>query len=566
MDSKKKLLMSVVIGAVSLLLVLLIIIGVLLIPSSTTPPVTENKPAVNTPVEVQKYDVTGRIFDKNGNAMANAKFCISLGPTDFITDDNGFFILKNLPVGTYTLFAYDKDGNRVGGTQITLSSDGAVTINYYTFEKGEVVTLCFDGEKFFAVEVIENTSGGTTVTPPKEEDDEMYTNLSWMNDLAPGYGGYGITPYRDPEMFLEVVGGEEYDMFNTYFLAGNLEYCKYSAKRLAEEGKQMWLSILDTSMLSASNPENPKDKLVGNWRDLLDEYMHEIYAIAGPLFCGFYFDEPNLHITDTDFTRVTEYIRKTYNRRVFVAHNAVAFTTPAGKGMDLIGYKPGRNDGLIVSKANHKWVTDVAYWRYASLRRYGGFKSSTREWKKAVSLFNENARLWFVPPIGTYDWKTLETETAEMIYEMYKYHIQFENFGGVMLYAMTYGPLSGGPSFVQDGDKSGLTDEDFLKDENGNYVYGDDGKRIVSFSVNYSPIPLVGTNAYAEGGGFYFNFEKQPDGSYRWPIVREYIHILGEGLQAEFRGEKTHQDILKELEAVYTPDRSLYLASNRWWE
>ena len=76
---------------------------------------------------------------------------------------------------------------------------------------------------------------------------------------------------------------------------------------------------------------------------------------------------------------------------------------------------------MIVSEKNHKYVTDVAYWRYASLRRYGGFKTSTTEWKKVVSILNENARLWFVPPIGTYDWRTIEEETVELIYEMYKF-------------------------------------------------------------------------------------------------------------------------------------------------
>ena len=71
--------------------------------------------------------------------MANTKFCISLGPTDFTTDENGFFILKNLPVGIYTIFGYDSDGNRIGATDLQLSSDGAVSVNYYTFEKGEIV-------------------------------------------------------------------------------------------------------------------------------------------------------------------------------------------------------------------------------------------------------------------------------------------------------------------------------------------------------------------------------------------------------------------------------------------
>lgn len=641
MDSKKKLQLSVIIGSMALLLVVVLVAGILLMPNSPKPPVVDgNNSEVVTPVEVQKYDVTGRIFDKDGNPLANTKFCISLGPTDFTTDENGFFILKNLPVGIYTIFGYDSDGNRIGATDLQLSSDGAVSVNYYTFEKGEIVTLGFDGEKFYAVEVKENNNSNGSENSDDDdksedlndnveaEEDETYTNLSWMKNEAPGFGGYGITPYRDPEMFEAILNNPDCDMFNTYFLAGNLEFCKYAAEKLTKAGKQMWLSILDTTMLSAKNPADPRDKLAGNWREVLDEYMHEIYAIAGSQFCGFYFDEPNLHITEMDFIRVTEYIRKTYNRRVFVVHNAIAFTTPASKGFDLIGYKPGRNDGLILSEKNHKYVTDVAYWRYASLRRYGGFKTSTTEWKKAVSLLNENARLWFVPPIGTYDWLTVEEETVELIYEMYKYHIQFPNFGGIMLYAMSYGPLSGGPSYLTDETHSMLTEDDFLK-ENGAYVFQtSNGKRVtpdsagryyyvitktengesvkkdvymklnakgereyyydvpfaedipfaaeepdsnklsrvIVLSVNNSPISVPGTNAYAEGGGYYFTLDKLPDGSYRWPIARQYMFTLGKGLQAVGKGEKTYQDILKELEAIFTPDRSKYLKSNRWWE
>ena len=107
MDSKKKLQLSIIIGGMSLLLVLVLIAGILLMPTSTvTPPVVdggENSEVV-TPVTVQKYDITGRIFYKDGNAMADTKFCISLGPTDFTTDSNGFFILKNLPVNIYKLY------------------------------------------------------------------------------------------------------------------------------------------------------------------------------------------------------------------------------------------------------------------------------------------------------------------------------------------------------------------------------------------------------------------------------------------------------------------------------
>ena len=90
--------------------------------------------------------------------------------------------------------------------------------------------------------------------------------------------------------------------------------------------------------------------------------------------------------------------------------------------------------------------------------------------------------------------------------------------------------------------------------------------RVIALSVNNSPISILGSNAYAEGGGYYFTMEQLPDGSYRWPTAREYLLTLGRGLQAVGEGKKTYQDILKELEAIYTPDSSKYLASNRWWE
>lgn len=101
-----------------------------------------------------------------------------------------------------------------------------------------------------------------------------------------------------------------------------------------------------------------------------------------------------------------------------------------------------------------------------------------------------------------------------------------------------------------------LTDADYLKDENGNYVLDEEANRIISLSVNNSPCPLP--NKFIEGYGAYFIFDKLPDGSVRWPRVREYVNIIGNGI----KNDMSWDEILTQLGEYYLPDLSLFDGKN----
>jgi len=563
MATKKQQQTTIIILTATLLIVFLFL-GMMFIPTDV--PVTEkvNKPQENTPVSVAKYDVTGRIFDNDGKPMANTKFSISLGPSDFETDENGFFVFKNLPAGIYSLSAYDKDGNRVGTTQFQLSSDGAFIIGSYAFNKGEVVTLKFTGEKFVAVNIKTTTVTTTTTAPPPElvdiPEDDTYTDLSWMRTLEPDYAGFGIDLQRDPDLFYHILEDEQYDMFNTYFLNGNMEVMLYQAEVLAKEGKKFWMNV-NEAILNTTGIKVITDKLKSNWRDILDERANAIYAVAGDYFQGFYFDEPSFHWTDADFTRITKYIRETYKRRVFVIHASAAYMTPFNKGMNIIGYTASRDDGMVINGDNHKYVTDIGFWRYGSLRRLTGLEDSIKEYTKALSMCNPDMRKWYCPLIGTHEWKTIEEDVLDVNYEMYKFHINLEGFGGVVYYTFVPAPLSGRPNNIEPNNEL-LTDKDFLRNEKGEFVLDGEGNKIVNLEVNYSMAPFK--DRYYEGCGAYWVIYPDENGNIRWPRVREYMFIIGHGLQDVFKGEKTHSDVLAELGAVYTPDTSLY-KSEYWY-
>ncbi len=633
MDSKKKLQISVIIGAMALLLVLALVVGILLMPNSTTvTPSTSDKEQVTAPVNVQKYDITGRIFSADGKPMANTKFSIDLGPTDFTTDENGFFILKNLPVGQYMLSGYDSEGNRIGSTLVQLSTDGAFSIGSYSFEVGEVVTLCFDGEKFFAVIVKEkednngsNDNQNDDTSDDKKEEieipvvDETYTNFSWMKDIPREYGAYNLDYYWNRDLLDGVLADEEFEYFDTFIVAGNNpEIMKKSVEAVVKDGKKVWLSVYN---LLHNGLENKSENLKGNWREILDEYCAMFKVIAGDLFQGVYFDEPSHHMTSMDYTRVTQYIRETFNCRVWSIHASPAYLTPYYNNRDIVGYRPGRFDPMIINAKNHAYTTDVGWWKYGGIRWYGYSDVSYKEFEKAMTMLDPNTRKWLVPVFGAYDWRHEEQDCLDVQYFMLNMQKDMEGFGGIMLYSMWHGSAYDAcaeityEKYSKEHGNGRLTDADYLR-EDGKYVYkkstgehikvNADGKyeytitideveheaymmlnekntedywykndegvfvefeedrpqkdklsRVVYIVNNNSPCG-PSTDHFVEGYGAYFIYDKLPDGSVRWPRVKKYIDIMGKGIQ----NGTSWGDILKEMETVYKPDFTPYIKND----
>jgi len=558
--SKKQRQQISVVIIVAVVLILLLLAGIILYPGLLKKPVTDNvtsKPVVENMQKedeedksLNSYTVTVKMLDSQYKAIPNTKFIISINDTVLQTDANGYIILKNLPEGLYYLYATDSKGNKNEAVrcEFQLSSDGAVAVGYVFFEKDDIVYIMYDGKSLKGIEEksIPKTEN-VTVEPQEpiyEEEDDTYTNFSWMKNVEKEYGAYGISLYKDPDLFYEVLNNPEYSYFNTFLLPGNnLELTLKTAKELVEKDKKMWLDVNELIAFKSFGGSVVSGNLKADWQEVLTEWATEIKAVAGDNFQGFYFDEPSYYYNSRDFTRITKYMRETFKLRTFACHCSVAYMTPYNRKKDIIGYVPAPNDPMVISAENHKYVTDVAWWRYGSIRDFGDIDVSFNEWSKAMSLLDKNTRKWYVPAIGAYYWDTVETDTLDIQYTMFENNAKLEGFGGILHYTMSWSSLAGRPTPVSVDDER-LTEKDYYYDENG--------EKHVSLDHNYSSVNLK--DAYMEGNGAYFVMDKQEDGTYRWPKVRQYMEILGKGIM----NNESYDTILSKLEAVYKPDFSKY--------
>lgn len=551
--NKKTKLQVIIIAVVALLLVLLLVAAMLLMPTGGTGEKPSSDPSSSdtsseelTDVEVKKFNFVARIYDKDGNPLANTKLGISYGPTTFFTDANGYFRLNNLPTGEHKLYVVDKDGNPVGATVVLLSGDGCFSVNYKYFENGKTVTLMFNGEEFVPYEPKTETAPGTSTTPaePEETEDTTFTDLSWMKNIPGEFGGYGLNATFGADYFQDAATNPEFDYVNTFLIGSSgAEGDIWEAKLLAENGKKMWVNV--KGLLVIDNYD-----MRGDWRDQLDTKVSRIYDVAGDALQGFYFDEVDLYLNKQDFARVTQYMREHFGLRTFAVHRRTPFTGTNGVPIDK--YK---GDKFIISKENHKWVTDCGYWWYGGYDFYGYNAESLNErWDAALALMNPNVRSWIVPPISPFDFRHNEEDMLEVAYAMYREASKSPNFGGLMFYTMGHGTLWGGYGELKEGHEL-LKDEHFLKDDEGNFVYDADGKKIVNLTENNSWPGMQGFMNYTSGGyGYHFVMEELEDGTHRWERGHKYFEILGKGITSG----KDRETILAELDAVFKPDYSKF--------
>ena len=598
MNSRAKKQLTILI-MVAMLLVLLMVAAVFLMPNGKVIKTVKNPAVQNVTSEQEqgtnKFDFVGRIFDEDMNPLANSKFVISCGPTEFTTDENGYFRLNGLPVGVYKLYALI-NGEQVGETEIQLSNDGCFAVGYVFFEDGAIVTMIFDGKGFKGIELESDSGEEDDFTPeenqnsnvgnnlsdlgmdsdeedtssdsginedhtseneniPEEEEEEpedpTYTNLSWMKDVPFGFGAYGLNTTYSPEYFMKVVTDPQYDYVNTFLVSdGSLDQAIFEAKLLTENNKNFFLNVHD--LLSIGDPDIDKN-LSGKWRYNLNRWAAHLYEVGGDCFQGFYFDEVDLYLNEKDFTRVTKYMREHFGLRTFAVHRRDPFTIPASMGMHISKYKGTR---FVIDSENHKYVTDVGWWWYGGYKYYGYNAERLGElWQDAMELLDPNTRKWIVPPVGSFDFRHSEEDALEVAYAMYREASKVKGFGGLMFYTMQCGGLWGGYGKITP-DSEKLTDDDFLKDENGEFVLDADGNKIVDIKENNS-ITAVRDGRFdysVEGGGAYWVLEQNEDGTYNWPMMRKYFEILGKGITS---GEN-RTSILEKLDDVYKPDYSKY--------
>lgn len=559
MNTRMKKQLSIII-AMAIFLILVMIAAIILMPGGKKTIIKKPAGETTTPVskdeDTAQYDFIGRIFDANKKPIANTKFGITCGPTDFTTDENGYFRLNGLPVGVYELYAYDAEGKKIALTAIQLSNDGCISLGYNFYDKGSTVNMIFDGTTFIAYNPPKTVTITTTTTPPKPEEtvveDDTYTNFSWMKNVGGEFGAYGMNLTFGTDFFFDVVADPQYSYLNTFIVEpSNFEFAKIEAEHLTKYNKKFFINT--KSLITLGSSDRNKN-LRGDWRDKLDYAANIMAGIGGELFQGFYYDEVDLYLNSIDFTRVTQYIRETFGLRNFAIHRCAMWTIPYGKGFLGSTYVPTK-DEFVITKENHKYVTDVGFWWYGGYEFYGyNAEKHGKNWKDLMSMLDPNTKKWIVPPMGTYDFRHSEEACMEVDYALYREMSAIEGFGGLMFYTMGKPTLWGGLGTISATDPR-LTENDFLKDENGEYILDANGNKIVDVKINHSyPAYFGHNNNSAEGMGHFFIMDPLEDGSYRWPRARQYFEIIGKGITS---GE-SRESILSKLDKVFKPDYSKY--------
>ncbi|MDR1892716.1 MAG: 5'-nucleotidase C-terminal domain-containing protein [Oscillospiraceae bacterium] len=84
--------------------------------------------------------VKGRLLDKDGKPLAGVKLVLHSDPITTVTDSDGYFEFKNVPVGKHTLYLVKDDGTEVSsGFEIDVKESAVVTL-----------ATAYDGDKFTA--------------------------------------------------------------------------------------------------------------------------------------------------------------------------------------------------------------------------------------------------------------------------------------------------------------------------------------------------------------------------------------------------------------------------------
>lgn len=128
--------------------------------------------------------ISGTVTDANNAAIANATVTVSEPTTSFsrttTTDENGFYTVTNLPVGTYSVSVEAPNFKKLIKTENSLNSDDRLTVNF-VLEAGQVTEV---------VEVIQES--GETVNTTSGEVAKVIDNQQVENLALNGRNYYQL--------------------------------------------------------------------------------------------------------------------------------------------------------------------------------------------------------------------------------------------------------------------------------------------------------------------------------------------------------------------------------------
>ncbi|NIM16690.1 MAG: hypothetical protein GTO45_32270, partial [Candidatus Aminicenantes bacterium] len=131
--------------------------------------------------------ISGKVMTGDGTPLIGAVVYIPNTPFHTETDSSGEFLLVDIPMGTYTVQAYDKNTFQQTGTSATLYYEGQearINLVFSIQQKGSITGLVkdVDGSPLPDVDVLVSNGNYVVVAAPRTNANGQYN----VNDLIPG--------------------------------------------------------------------------------------------------------------------------------------------------------------------------------------------------------------------------------------------------------------------------------------------------------------------------------------------------------------------------------------------
>lgn len=134
-----------------------------LIGDTTLKAVFKNAPSA--PVK-EDYDISGTVTDEDGKPVPGAT--VDVGGHTGTTDQNGTFLIKDVPPGTWPVVITDKDGTIIGIGEITIGEPGGGSLTVTTDGNGNPVVTPGKGTKTIGVTLVIGGDGTISVKNIKD--------------------------------------------------------------------------------------------------------------------------------------------------------------------------------------------------------------------------------------------------------------------------------------------------------------------------------------------------------------------------------------------------------------